>query len=115
MDYVFRYAPSLLYDYHHLVLKEMGRRGYRFDPIWLCPLYRGRRWPPWSQVNLTTKECPTGPVYREHDESYLQECLANLRSKRVYISLPLLQPGDAPRRTLGTLRDDEFLPDQERL
>ena len=34
VDYVFTHEPDYLVAYHHLVMDEMERRGYKPDKIW---------------------------------------------------------------------------------
>ena len=69
VNYVFARSPYLLYAYHVLIMDEMQRRGYRPDPAWRDKNHRGNTCPP----------------YPEHDDDYLAECLANLRSKGIAI------------------------------
>jgi len=84
VDYVFTHSPYKLYQYHLLVLAEMEKRGYRPDPLWLNPLYRGKQAPPYHSLPsiLLTK-----PIYPEHTNDYLEECLANLAAKGIELSL----------------------------
>ncbi|EOH87351.1 TIGR02328 family protein [Enterococcus villorum] len=80
VDYVFRYSPYKLYQYHCLVLNEMHRRGYRPAEEWYVPEYRGihcAAYSPLQPITLTT------PIYPEHDESYLMTCLTNLKQKGI--------------------------------
>ena len=80
VNYVFSHPPYLLYCYHLLIMAEMQRRGYRPDPVWLDPLYRGKTLPPYPHENAV----PVGsPIYPEHDDAYLHECLDNLKSKGI--------------------------------
>ena len=82
VDYVFLHSPCLLVQYHFLILQEMQRRGYHYDALWEKPEYRGRHCTVKWQVS-----CPANMslpmLYPEHDDSYLQECLDNLRSKGI--------------------------------
>ncbi|MCE5285168.1 MAG: TIGR02328 family protein [Pelosinus sp.] len=81
VNYVFSYDPLMLYQYHMAVIKEMKRRGYHVDKLWLDPKYRGKL------LGYTAYET-SGKVldkYQEHDERYLQECVANLKKKGVEI------------------------------
>jgi len=84
VEYVFRYNPGYLVAYHTKVMKEMQKRGYRVDEKWFDPLYRGKRCNPYQDPDLiiTAKACP---VYSEHDDAYLQECLDNLTKKGIEI------------------------------
>jgi uncharacterized protein (TIGR02328 family) len=102
VDYVFRHPWLHLYRYHLLVMNEMERRGYRVDPLWKSPLYRGKRWPPREEREAdpaTLEALVTGveslssdglaasaaPIYLEHDEAYLQKCLDNLAAKGIVL------------------------------
>ncbi|MGI5839188.1 MAG: TIGR02328 family protein [bacterium] len=82
VDYVFRYSPERLYRFHRLVLAEMVRRGYRPDPAWAEPCYRGRNCPPYERMPVGGT-FGTGLVYPEHDAAYREKCLENLRKKGV--------------------------------
>ena len=70
VDYVFTHSPYRLYAYHRLIMEEMANRGYNVSPEWLDKNYRG-------------KTCSPYPIYSEHDASYYEECLANLREKGI--------------------------------
>ena len=99
VNYVFRHSPARLEAYHRLVLAEMERRGYRPDPRWWQPGYRGRQLPPWPAQDEAYREAcqrpPTRPapgvsapvsaIYPEHDEAYREACLANLAAKGVQL------------------------------
>lgn len=92
VNYVFQHEPDKLVLYHYLVMKEMKRRGYNPDPIWLEPNWRGKvlEWGDW--IEATTEDFDNavsaldGCVYAEHDDAYLQECIENLRSKDIIIN-----------------------------
>ncbi|MGM9904003.1 hypothetical protein E1H99_01090 [Enterococcus hirae] len=82
VDYIFAYSPFKLYQYHQLVMEEMEQRHYVPDNKWKDPLYRGKTCPPYSilsSVVLTT------PIYPEHDQVYLAECIANLEQKGIVL------------------------------
>lgn len=108
VNYVFEHPYEDLFIYHKRVIKEMQRRGYKVDPRWLFPAYRGASVPaiiyydpcdglPSSFVVRRTKEtwyrsksflvCADKKaakgeyVYPEHDHFYLDSCLENLESK----------------------------------
>lgn len=85
VDYVFRYEPARLYEYHLLVMSEMTGRGFNFDWHWYGPLYRGK-----NRLQLTLREAgsyvymPDADnlfIYPEHDDRYLLKCLDNLAAK----------------------------------
>ncbi len=79
MEYVFRYSRSRLFAYHVLVMDEMAKRGYRADPAWRNPLYRGKRAP--ADAPLTIGE--DNGIYPEHNDKYLRECIENLKEKGI--------------------------------
>jgi uncharacterized protein (TIGR02328 family) len=84
VDYVFTHSPYKLYQFHLLVLAEMEKRHYQPDPAWYDPLYRGKQAPPYLKLPplpLTT------PIYPEHTPAYLDECLANLANKGIFLTL----------------------------
>ena len=82
VNYVFTHSPYLLYAYHVLIMDEMQRRGYRPDPAWHDKNHRGNTCPPYADL----AEEPIGsPIYAEHDDDYLAECLANLSSKGIEV------------------------------
>lgn len=77
-------------------MTEMEARGYHPDPIWKRATWRGNtigedNWmrgldepgtnpPLWSMLVAAT--CLTNePLYREHNEEYLRECVELLKSK----------------------------------
>ena len=82
VDYVFRYDLAHLYAYHFEVMAEMGRRGYGPDPRWYEKTYCGRSlgYAKLEDVGTWCWDC-AGPVYTEHDDAYMAECLLNLRMK----------------------------------
>lgn len=76
VNYVWNHPYSWLFHYHEKVMDEMKRRDYHVSPEWRVYQYRGKRLGlednmPWH----TTSDYP------EHDDEYLQECLANLAAK----------------------------------
>ncbi len=84
VDYIFKYSPYKLYLYHLLVMKEMEKRGYHPDRQWKDPLYRGKTCEPYQKLPTFAR---TDPIYSEHNESYLKECLDNLKNKNIIIEL----------------------------
>ena len=42
VNYVFTHSSDKLYLYHALIMEEMEKRGYKLDPLWKDPLYRGK-------------------------------------------------------------------------
>ena len=90
VNYVFDYAPYQLYVYHVLIMEEMKRRGYNVDELWYDPFYRGKVASAWTVEQLgkesgNIKTCP--PLYKEHDEHYLNECLDNLKGKGIHLEI----------------------------
>ena len=82
VNYVFAHSPYLLYAYHVLIMDEMQQRGYRPDPAWRDKNHRGNTCLPYPDL---AAEPVASPIYAEHDDDYLAECLANLRSKGIEI------------------------------
>ena len=82
VDYVFLYSPYHLFCYHTLIMDEMNRRGYQVATEWRDKNYRGKIAE--SYDNLEEMEINT-PIYKEHNEAYLQECIENLRAKGIEI------------------------------
>jgi len=62
---------------------EMLRRGYFVNPAWFSPLYRGKNCKEWETVSLTDSKLY--PVFPEHNDTYYQECISNLRRKGIII------------------------------
>lgn len=86
VDYVFRRPYSDLFRFHVLVMDEMARRGYRVDPIWRSPSYRGKRLGyDVSDFTAVCRKNSPGNVYPEHNPEYLGECLENLKAKGIFI------------------------------
>lgn len=78
VNYVFTHPRSWLVRYHLRVIAEMAQRGYRVDPRWLEPDYRGK-------IVAPQPVDDPGKDYPEHNTLYMTECLENLRAKRVNI------------------------------
>lgn len=83
VDYIFKYSPYRLYAYHQLVIEEMKQRGYQPDPAWEDKNYRGKRCAPYP--DLEPLSLPQ-PIYPEHNASYREECLENLKAKGIHLS-----------------------------
>lgn len=94
VDYVFTHSPNSLVAYHYLVMNEMKRRGYKPDEKWYNYDYRGatlgveKGWtnPKGVSSILLSTQISGEPIYFEHDDAYLNECLNNLKEKGVYIN-----------------------------
>ena len=95
VDYVFNHPYWWLCLYHEHVLHELERRGYKYDDRWRIWCYRGKTIGfDYSQFTWMMGIIPRGlsphgiwssPIYPEHNEIYLDDCLANLASKGVNI------------------------------
>lgn len=91
VNYVFEHSPSLLVEYHKLIMNEMKNRGYNPDPIWENINWRGTRlgeesgWANDDKVSnyLFTVRDDDYILYPEHNDEYLNECLDNLKSKGI--------------------------------
>ena len=66
VDYVFKYSKDNLVFYHQLVIAEMERRGYFVNPKW-----KEKHSHAWA-----------GPVFPEHNRTYLFECIDLLKQKQ---------------------------------
>jgi len=84
VNYVFTYKPARLFEYHYKVMMEMKNRGFNISPEWLNAFYRGKRSESWSYNDFGLYK-GTSPIYPEHDEDYMQECLLNLEGKGIQI------------------------------
>lgn len=63
-------------------MDEMNNRGYKVATEWRDKNYRGKIAE--SYDNLAAVKINT-PIYKEHNEAYLQECIVNLRLKGIEI------------------------------
>ncbi|MGN9319041.1 pyrimidine dimer DNA glycosylase/endonuclease V, partial [Enterococcus faecium] len=75
--------PYRLFQYHQLVMDEMEKRGYSPAPEWKNPMYRGKSCEAFFDLPTVERNVP---IYPEHDEVYLAECLANLEQKGIYLT-----------------------------
>ena len=87
VDYVFKNPYLKLVAYHMRVISEMESRGYEVDPEWKQYNYRGKNL---GYDNYTGEDVAVlqvylkrFPVYSEHNEEYLNECIENLSKKGV--------------------------------
>lgn len=74
------HSPYRLYAYHDLIMEEMIKRGFKVSPEWLDKNYRGKTCAPYQDL---VEEKLRSPIYSEHDATYYEECLANLREKGI--------------------------------
>ena len=87
VDYVFKYSYDYLFYYHMLVMQEMISRGYKPDTKWYSPSYHGKSCAEDTHplVGKYTAVLNRETIFPEHNDTYMQECLENLRSKGVVI------------------------------
>ena len=89
VDYAFTHEPDRLVAYHYRVMDEMQARGYKPDPIWRNPNWRGTtigEVEDWAQQEAIDIMLAAGDlIFIEHDEKYLKECIDILREKGVEI------------------------------
>ena len=83
VDYVFTHSPYRLYAYHRLIMEEMVKRGFKVSQEWMDKNYRGKTCPLYEDL---AEEKLTSPIYSEHDATYYEECLANLREKGIELA-----------------------------
>lgn len=74
-----------LFYYHMQVMFEMQQRGYNVEPKWQDPHYRGKA--VGYDYSIAHHEPYIGHFYREHDEQYLKDCLANLAGKGIILEV----------------------------
>lgn len=84
VDYVFTYSPYLLYKYHQLVMNEMQSRGYNVASDWQNKDYRGKNIEGYEDLIIVETNTP---IYKEHDDEYLEECIRNLDEKNIFIKI----------------------------
>ena len=81
---------SWLVLYHEVVMDEMWKRGYHVAPEWKDCYYHGKelgiiKTDSYNQDSLNDElawMAETGvPVYAEHDDAYLRECIDLLKQK----------------------------------
>ena len=89
VNYVFTHNPSLLVAYHFLVMDEMEKRGYKPDPMWRDPAWRGMKLgkqEKWANLDaIQTILAKNDIIYKEHNTNYLIECILNLRKKGINV------------------------------
>ena len=84
VDYVFTYSPYNLFIYHSKIMDEMEKRGYRISREWRDKNYRGQKAESYS--NLEEASIST-PIYKEHNNEYLAECIENLAGKGIKLDI----------------------------
>ncbi|WMJ21926.1 TIGR02328 family protein [Paludicola sp. MB14-C6] len=87
VDYVFTHEPELLVAYHHTVMLEMKKRGYHIDPLWWDYCYRGKNCAALSSFSLKRYHSVLKQplIYDEHNPTYYEECISNLKEKGITI------------------------------
>ena len=81
VDYVFTHSYYCLYSYNRLVMAEMFKRGFKIDPLWYYPSYRGKI----IQFSKPFSDNCISYDYPEHNQAYLIDCLNNLKDKGVIL------------------------------
>ena len=92
VDYVFKHPYMWLWLYHLAVIEEMRRRGYYAAREWRECSYRGRSIgndnTPFTYESIAAPFMVSSKIYPEHDETYIAECIENLKRKGVAIVHP---------------------------
>lgn len=84
VDYVFTYSPYNLFIYHSKIMDEMEKRGYRVSTEWRDKNYRGQKAESYSNLEETNISTP---IYKEHNDEYLFECIENLAGKGIKLDI----------------------------
>ena len=84
VDYVFTYSPYNLYIYHSKIMDEMEKRGYTVSVEWRDKNYRGQKAERYSNLEETNI---SSPIYKEHNNEYLAECIENLAGKGIKLDI----------------------------
>jgi hypothetical protein len=84
VDYVFTYSPYNLFIYHSKIMDEMKKRGYRVSTEWRDKNYRGHKAESYSNLEETNI---SSPIYKEHNDEYLAECIENLAGKGIKLDI----------------------------
>ena len=66
-------------------MQEMKDRGYKPNPVWSDMCYRGKSIG--YDFTVTTSKKINTPIYPEHNQEYLEECLENLKKKGIDINV----------------------------
>lgn len=89
VDYVFNYKKEYLVAYHFIVIQEMKNRKLNVSKEWEDVTYCGKNNEKDIKVNkdfvfylISTIK----PIFEEHDEFYLEECIENLKNNRIKIN-----------------------------
>jgi len=84
VDYVFAYSPYNLFIYHSKIMDEMEKRGYTVSREWRDKNYRGQKAESYSNLEETNISTP---IYKEHNDEYLSECIENLAGKGIELDI----------------------------
>ena len=84
VDYVFKYSPYNLFIYHSKIMDEMEKRGYTVSKEWRDKNYRGQKAESYSNLKETNI---SSPIYKEHNDEYLAECIENLAGKGIKLEV----------------------------
>ena len=84
VDYVFTYSPYNLFIYHSKIMDEMEKRGYTVSREWRDKNYRGQKAESYSNLEETNI---SSPIYKEHNNEYLLECIENLATKGIKLDI----------------------------
>lgn len=88
VNYVFQYPPYMLFVYHQKIMTEMENRGYKVNPLWKEPTYRGANAEKYLDLAaMQGNKSILREQYPEHNNQYLKECLKNLKEKGIQIDL----------------------------
>lgn len=96
VDYVFTHPYEWLVVYHYKVISEMRKRGYSIDSKWVRVNYKGKKIGFVTDESISVNQFTIKmlsssynkqPVYPEHNDDYLKECLNNLERKGIHIEM----------------------------
>ena len=65
-------------------MDEMEKRGYKVAIEWKDKNYRGKIAEKYNNLEEKTID---SPIYKEHNDEYLSECIENLRNKGIKLEL----------------------------
>jgi uncharacterized protein (TIGR02328 family) len=118
VDYVFTHSPLKLVAYHWRLMLEIERRKLmKLDTKWFNPAYRGKLLgygPTVLPAQVVTEA--SQPIYPEHKEEYLMECLDNIIGKlkeKLYKYIDKYGMTD-PRTVSVSQELDKFITEKQR-
>lgn len=65
-------------------MNEMQSRGYNVASDWQNKDYRGKNIEGYEDLIIVETNTP---IYKEHDDEYLEECIRNLDEKNIFIKI----------------------------